>query len=112
MLPSLYQTHLENQLKPTQLLLNLLINVVQAVKEVSLEKIATALPFPILFESRRKQLQIYLSFPLLKIETLWFPIVQTWLSLTFSEQPNLYLVIDRTSWSRINIMTNCRKIYM
>ncbi|AFY91141.1 IS4 family transposase [Chroococcidiopsis thermalis] len=105
MLPSLYQTHLEKQLKPTQLLLfNLLINVVQALKEVSIEKIATALPLPILFESRRKQVQRYLSIPFLKIETLWFPIVQTWLSLTFSEKQNLYLVIDRTSWNRINLM--------
>jgi hypothetical protein len=61
-------------------------------------------PLPILFESRRKQVQRYLSLPSLKIETLWFPIVKTWLSLTFSEQQNLYLVIDRTSWSRINLM--------
>jgi hypothetical protein len=59
MLPSLYQTHLENQLKPTELLfLNLLFNIVQAFKEVSIEKIATALPLPILFESRRKKIQV------------------------------------------------------
>ena len=56
MLPTLYQTHLENQLKSSELLFfNLLINVVQVLKEVSLEKIATALPLPILFESRRKK---------------------------------------------------------
>jgi hypothetical protein len=58
MLPSLYQTHLENQLKPTELLFfHLLVNVVQVFKEVSLEKIAAALPFPILFESRRKKVR-------------------------------------------------------
>lgn len=76
----------------------------QALKEVSIEKIATALPLPILLESRRKKVQRYLSFPFLKIENLCFPIVQNWLSLNFTEKQPLYLVIDRTSWSRINLM--------
>lgn len=48
MLPPLYQNNLENQLSESQLLfLNLLINVLQDIKEVSLEKIANALPIPI-----------------------------------------------------------------
>ncbi|MDZ8086386.1 MAG: hypothetical protein RMY16_12610 [Nostoc sp. DedQUE12b] len=52
MLPPLYQTNLENQLSESELLfLNLLINVLQDIKEVSLEKMANALPVPILFES-------------------------------------------------------------
>jgi hypothetical protein len=105
MLASLYQTHLENQLKPAELLfLNLLINVLQALKEVSREKIATVLPLPILFESRRKKVQRYLSFPFLNIENLWFPSVQNWLSLNFTEKQPLYLVIDRTSWGRRNLI--------
>lgn len=42
MLIPLYQTHLENQLEPSELLfLELIINVLQDIKEVSLEKIAT-----------------------------------------------------------------------
>lgn len=41
MLPPLYQTHLENQLNSSELLmLTLLINILQDIKEVSLEKIA------------------------------------------------------------------------
>lgn len=105
MLPSLYQTHLENQLKPTELLFfHLLINIVQVLKEVSLEKIATALPLPILFESRRKKVQRYLSLPFLNFETLWFPIIENWLALNFLENQPLYLVIERTSWARINLM--------
>jgi hypothetical protein len=105
MLASLYQTHLENQLKPAELLLfHLLINIVQVFKEVSLEKIAAALPLPILFESRRKKVQRYLSLPLFNIETLWFPIIKNWLVLTFAENQPLYLVIDRTSWAKINSM--------
>lgn len=105
MLPSLYQTHLENQLKPTELLFfHLLINVVQVLKEVSLEKIAAALPFPILFESRRKKVQRYLSLPLFNFENLWFPIIEQWLALNFAENQPLYLVIDRTSWAKINLI--------
>ncbi len=81
MLSSLYQNHLENQLAPSELLFfNILINVLQNVKEVSLEKIATALPIPILFESRRKKIQRFLSAPTLNIKTLWFPIIKDWLA--------------------------------
>ncbi len=47
MLPPLYQTHLENKLEPSEFLFfNILINILQDVKEVSLEKLATALPIP------------------------------------------------------------------
>jgi hypothetical protein len=69
--PPLYQTHLENQLSSSQLLFfSLIINVLQEMKSVSLEKLAAALPpfpwrfppgavaaspLPILFESRRKK---------------------------------------------------------
>ena len=61
MLPPLSQTCLENQLEKSDLLLlTLLINVLQDIKEVSFEKIANALPLPILFESRRKKVQQFL----------------------------------------------------
>ena len=73
MLPPLYQTHLESQLEDSELLFfNLLINVLQDIKEVSLEKIANALPIPILFESRRKKVQRFLSLPILNVEKIWF----------------------------------------
>jgi len=105
MLPSFYQTHLENQLEPSELLLfNLLINIWQDLKQISLEKLATAIPLPILFESRRKKLQRFLSLPSLNIETLWFPILQKWLVQNFSKNQPLYLVIDRTLWERKNLI--------
>ncbi|WP_425335127.1 hypothetical protein [Nostoc punctiforme] len=105
MLPQLYQNNLENQLSESQLLfLNLLINVLQDIKEVSLEKIANALPIPILFESRRKKIQRFLSLPILNIQEIWFPIIETWLSQTFPENQRIYLVIDRTKWQRKNLM--------
>ena len=105
MLPSLYQTHLENQLENSELLfLNILINVLQDIKEVSIEKIATNLPLPILFDSRRKKLQRFISLPTLNIEKIWWPIIKNWLSQNFTSERTIYLVIDRTNWSRNNLI--------
>lgn len=104
-LSSFYQTHLENQLEPSEFLfLKLLIILLQDIKKVSLEKIATALPLPILFESRRKKVQRFLSLSTLNIKKLWFPIIENWLSQNFSSEQTIYLVVDRTSWSRNNLM--------
>jgi hypothetical protein len=105
MLPPLYQTHLENQLNSSELLfLTLMIKLLQDIKEVSLEKIATALPIPILFESRRKKIQRFLSLPMFNIEVLWFPIIKNWCSQNFSANQAIHLVIDRTIWERKNLM--------
>ncbi|MBR8838345.1 MAG: hypothetical protein DSM106950_31165 [Stigonema ocellatum SAG 48.90 = DSM 106950] len=70
---------------------------------MSLETLATCLPIPILFESRRKKIQRFLSLPNLSIEKVWFPIVTTWLSTYFEPEKIIYVVMDRTSWSRINL---------
>lgn len=105
MLPLLYQTHLENQLNSSELLfLTLMINILQDIKEISLEKIATALPIPILFESRRKKIQRFLSLPIFNIEDLWFPIIKNWGSQNFSANQTIHLVIDRTIWERKNLI--------
>ena len=105
MLHPLYQTHLENQLEPSELLFfNILINMLQDIKEVSLEKLASAIPIPILFESRRKKVQRFLSLPSLNVQTLWFPIIKDLLAQNFSENQLVYLVIDRTIWERKNLI--------
>ena len=105
MLSALYQTHLKNQLQPSELLFcNILINILQDIKEVSLEKISTALPLPILFESRRKKVQRFLSLPNLNIETLWFPIIKDWVNQKFTANQPIYLVIDRTIWEHKNLI--------
>ncbi len=50
-LPKFYQTHLKSQLSLAEyLLLQILINVLQSIKKVSLEALANALPVPIEFE--------------------------------------------------------------
>ncbi|MDP8964841.1 MAG: IS4 family transposase [Cyanobacteriota bacterium] len=105
MLPSLYQTHLENQLKSAELLFfNLMINVLQDIKEISLEKLANALPLPILFESRRKKVQRFLSLPVLQLPKIWFPLIKDWLAQNFTSRDAIYLVIDRTKWERKNLI--------
>ncbi len=105
MLHPLYQNHLENQLESSELLVfNILISVLQNIKEVSLEKIATALPIPILFESRRKKIQRFLSLPSLNLQKLWFPIIKDWASQNFTDNQLIYLVIDRTIWERKNLI--------
>ena len=104
MLLSLYQISLENQLEPSELLfLSLMINVLQDVKQVSWEKLATVLPLPILFASRRKKIQRFLSLPSFNIETLWFPIIEKWLGQKFVKDQAIYMAIDRTSWCQLNL---------
>lgn len=105
MLPSLYQKHLENQLKDSELLFfNLMINVLQNIKEVSLEKLANALPLPILFESRRKKVQRFLSLPILQSHEIWLNLIKDWLAQNFMSSDAIYLVIDRTKWERKNLI--------
>lgn len=101
----LYQKHLESQLTPPQFLfLELLIEILQSLKQVKAERIATALPLPILFESRRKKLQRFLSLKNLDIKTSWLPIIQDWIATTFEPTSTLYIALDRTNWHDLNIL--------
>lgn len=105
-MPSFYQTHLQSQLKRADyLLLILLVNLLQSIKQVKLEALATALPLPIIFESQRKKIQRFLSLPQLTIEKIWLPIFQAWLTTEFEPQQVLHLAINRTKWECINLLT-------
>ncbi len=104
MLPKFYQTHLKSQLSLAEyLLLQILLTLLQSIKKVSLETLATALPIPITFESRRKKIQRFLSLPSLTLEKIWFPIVTTWLETHFTCPEIIYVVIDSTNWAGINL---------
>ena len=105
MLPIFYQTHLQSQLSRSEyLLLTILLNLLQSIRQVKLETLATALPLPITFNSRRKKIQRFLSLPQLTIEKIWFPILQAWLKTDFIPQQVLYIAIDRTKWGCINLL--------
>ncbi len=59
MMSPFYQTHLRSQLnRADYLLFTLLVNLLQSIKQVKLETLATALPLPITFESRRKKINL------------------------------------------------------
>jgi hypothetical protein len=64
MLPEFYETNLKRELGRAEYLL-------QSIKTVSLEALATALPISILFESRRKKIQRFLSLNYINVEEIW-----------------------------------------
>ena len=104
-MPEFYQNYLKSQLELRQyLLLTILINLLQSIKTVRLETLATALPLPIQFESRRHKLQKFLSVLGEKVEQLWFPLFTSWLKANCPDYRVLYLAIDRTSWKSINLL--------
>lgn len=104
MLPVFYQTYLETQFSPSEyLFLKIIITILQSIQNIALESLATQLPMPILFESRRKRIQRFLSLPSFTVEEIWLPIVKAWLEKTFTAQSIVYLVIDRTTWANINL---------
>jgi len=104
MLPVFYQTYLESELSSSDYaFLKIIIIVLQTVRKIAVESLATQLPLPIEFESRRKKIQRFLSLPNFTIEKVWFPIVKAWLERTFTAQSVVYLVIDRTAWTSINL---------
>jgi hypothetical protein len=104
MIPKFYQNHLKSQLTASEYtFLKILLHLLQSIKKVSLEKLASALPLPIKFESRRKRIQRFLSLPNLTIEKTWFPIIEELLKTYFRSEKIIYLAIDRTNWCRINL---------
>jgi hypothetical protein len=105
MIPLAIQGHIRKQFSPAHyILLEIIVRLLQSVRCVRLEVLAESIPLPILFESRRKKLQRFLSLPKLTIETLWFPSVLHWIKQTFQTSKTLYLAIDRTSWGPINLL--------
>jgi hypothetical protein len=104
-LPEFYETNLKRELgRAEYLLLKILISLLQSIKTVSIEALATALPIPIFFESRRKRIQRFLSLNYINIEEIWFPIIRSWLEIYFPLNEVIYLVIDRTNWGCINLL--------
>lgn len=105
MLPEFYQNHLKSQLNRSQYLtLTILISVLQSIKEVNIESLANAFPIYITFESRRRKIQRFLSLKILKLENIWFPILQSWLSTQINSSRVIYIAIDSTAWGRINLL--------
>ncbi len=104
MLPEFYQNCFQRQLKNTEYLtLTILVFLLQTHKQVSIELLATLMPYPIMFESRRRGIQRFLKLPLLKIENLWFPLIKYILRTQFKKKQELKVAVDRTQWRDKNI---------
>ena len=105
MIAKLYQKILQNQLRHTAyLFLNLMVISLQLIKQVKLDVLAESIPLPILLESRRRKLRRFFRLKNFTIETIWFPCIRALLEEIFNPKDRIYLVIDRTSWSVINIL--------
>ena len=95
---------MSSQLKKAKYLtLASLIALLQIHKQVSIERLATAWSYPLLFESRRRSFQRFIKLGNLRIKNLWFPIVEYILSSNFNKQKVLVLAIDRTQWRLNNL---------
>ena len=105
MIPESYHAHLSEKLTRSNYLLTiLLIQVVQSIKEVTLESIATKLAMPIKFESRRKKVQRFLSDDEWVLDDIWLSLVIGWIKGTVKQTKVVYLAIDRTKWQSNNIL--------
>lgn len=85
-------------------MLQILVMLLQFHKSVTIEKLATVFPQPILFESRRRSIQRFLLVPQLSIKALWFPLLKRWVKARKIKQgKRLTLAIDRTQWRDQNV---------
>lgn len=105
MLPQSYQTCFQKLLTPAQYqMLQILVMLLQFHKSVTIEKLATVFPQPILFESRRRSLQRFLTIPQLSMKLLWFPLLKHWVKNSkYCQGKRLILALDRTQWRSENI---------
>ena len=83
--------------------LTILVFLLQIHKQVSIELLATLMPYPIMFESRRRSIQRFLKLPILNIEKLWFPLIKYILRTQFKKKQELKIAVDRTQWRDKNV---------
>lgn len=74
---SAHKSQLEKYLTKSQILtLQLLIWLLQVQKDVRIERLASYLPMPILYESRRKKIQRFLVLSSLSLSLFWLTIIK------------------------------------
>lgn len=86
------------------MILSILVGLLQTYRWVRLEELASKFPLKILFESRRRKIQRFLSLPKLTLANIWYPIFTYWLHREFDYSEVLYIAIDRTTWRRVNLL--------
>jgi hypothetical protein len=104
MFPQFYQIHLQQELKTdVYLTLKILVYLLQCYKQLSIELLASLIPYPILFESRHRSIQRFIKLSCLDLKNLWFPRVRELIKTKFSRSQILKLTIDRTQWRDKNV---------
>jgi hypothetical protein len=105
MLPTFYQTLLQNYLTQSQLItLKMLVWLLQHQKQVRIERLAATLPLPIQQNSRRRHLQRFLNLDALSVVLLWFPLIEEILKRHFKPGSQLVIALDRTQWKENNVL--------
>jgi hypothetical protein len=87
MLPPFYQNCFQRQLKKAEYLTRQILGfLLQAHKQVSIESLATIMPYPITFESRKRTIQRFLKLPIITLKKLWFSVIKYILRTQFNKQ--------------------------
>lgn len=63
---------------------------------VRIERLAALFPQPILYESRRRNIQRFLQLSQLSVTLLWCPIIEHLIKTYCPQEKRLYVAIDRT----------------
>jgi hypothetical protein len=87
--------------------MQILVFLLQAPKQVSIEWLATVMPYPITFERRKRAIQRFLKLPNLNSGKLWFPLIKYILRTQFNKQKHLLVAIDMTQGRDRNIFFIC-----
>ena len=104
MLPQFYIYYFKTCLPSSELLtLQILVWLLQAHRQVRIERLASSFPYPIKCESRRKKIQRFLILPRLSLSLLWFPLIKKIIMTQFKKGDRLIITIDRTQWKNNNI---------
>jgi hypothetical protein len=104
MLPEFYHKCISQLLTPRQYAtLRIIVLVLQNYRTIQIEKLASILPIPIKYQSRRRHIQRFLILPQLSTKCIWFPIIKKWLKINQPSQKVCYLAIDRTRWQDHNL---------
>jgi hypothetical protein len=104
MLPEFYHKCISHLLTPRQYAtLRIIVLVLQSYRTIQIEKLASILPIPIKYQSRRRHIQRFLLLPQLTTRCIWFPVIKKWLKINQSPKRICYLAIDRTRWQERNL---------
>ena len=104
MLPEFYHKCLSQLLTSRQYAtLRIIVLILQSYRTIQIEKLASILPIPIKYQSRRRHIQRFLILPQLTTKYIWFPIIKKWLKINQSRKKVCYLAIDEVDSTTLRV---------